>query len=552
MERNAAVLNNLRISTRLKFMIAVPLLVLLAISLLGWHGMKGTTAGLKEVYEDRSATRHLGVVTADMYRVRMVLMTAMAVEDAKEVERLAKGLDGRIESIRKSWAAYLEKAATPEEKALSQAVGQELEKLLGTVFQPAIKALQAGDLAGAKKISMQQDNRAMTTKVREGLDRLDAMLEKASRQQYETAVSSAGTVNVTNLAALVCATVLLTLFGWRVMRAITVPVAAMQRALVEAQRANDLTQRVEVKSGDEIGQMARAFNSLMETLQGTLKKVVDGAHEVSSAAAQMATASSQITQSARVQSESAASTAAAVEQVTVSIGQVAESTRETRVASEQACQLSQAGEKTARDTASQMMKTADSVGQSMQLIENLSRRSNEISGIVKVIRDIAEQTNLLALNAAIEAARAGEQGRGFAVVADEVRKLAERTSTSTSEIAAMIEAIQGEVHSAVGNLKANNEQVAQGRGLAEEVAALLTRINDGARSTMQRIHDISSAASEQTTASTAIAKNVERVAQMTEETSAAAGQASTVADQLESLASKLHGEVARFRIERAA
>jgi methyl-accepting chemotaxis protein len=236
-----------------------------------------------------------------------------------------------------------------------------------------------------------------------------------------------------------------------------------------------------------------------------------------------------------------------VEEVTVSIGQVAETTRETRSASEQACQLSQAGEKTARDTASQMVKTADSVGQSMRLIENLSRRSHDISGIVKVIRDIAEQTNLLALNAAIEAARAGEQGRGFAVVADEVRKLAERTSTSTSEIAAMIEAIQGEVSSAVENLKSNNEQVAQGKGLAEEVAAILARINEGARTTMQRIHDISSAASEQTTASTDIARNVERIAQMTEETSAAVSQASSTAHQLESLASKLHGEIAQFR-----
>jgi methyl-accepting chemotaxis protein len=540
-------LDNLRISTRLKLMIALPLLVLFGSALLGWHGVNSATDGLHAVYEDRSATRHLGVVSADMYRVRMVLMTAAVLDDPKEVEQLGKDLDSRIESIRKAWESYRALDANTMEKALAQETNTDLQRLLNTLFQPAVKALQSGDVAGMKKLVMEQENRAMTTKVREGLDMLEEQVESGSRKQYEAAAERGQRLGIEMIAGLTAATLVLTVLGWRVMRAIVVPVATMRRALVEAQRSNDLTQRVEVKSRDEIAQMAQAFNSLMQALQGTLKKVVDGAHEVSSAAAQMASTSSQITQSARVQSESAASTAAAVEEVTVSIGQVAESTRETKSASEQACQLSQTGEKTARETASQMVKTADSVGESVRLIEDLSRRSNEISGIVKVIHDIAEQTNLLALNAAIEAARAGEQGRGFAVVADEVRKLAERTASSTSEIAAMIEAIQGEVRSAVHNLKANNEQVAQGKELAEEVAAILARINESSRATMQRVHDISSAATEQTTSSTDIAKNVERIAQMTEETTAAVGQASATAEQLETLASSLHEEVAKFR-----
>jgi methyl-accepting chemotaxis protein len=286
---------------------------------------------------------------------------------------------------------------------------------------------------------------------------------------------------------------------------------------------------------------------LMAGLQGTLNRVRAEAEQVASAATQMAAASGHITESSRAQSASAASTAAAVEQVTVSINQVAANSRETRGVSEQACQLSSEGEQSARAAADQMLDTAEAVATSMQLIEQLSQRSMEISGIVKVIRDIAEQTNLLALNAAIEAARAGEQGRGFAVVADEVRKLAERTASSTSEISAMIEAIQTEVAHAVENLKENNEQVGRGKSLAEQVAATLARINEGARITMERINDISSAAAEQGTASNDIARNVERIAQMTEETNLSVSQAAVSAEQLKLLASQLHGEVAQFR-----
>src|SRR5215831_7599127 len=235
MERIREVLHNLKISTRLKFMIAVPLLMMLGTSILSWHRMNGSTAGLQAVNEDRAATYHLGSVGSDMYHVRMVLMTGMITEDPKEVERLAKGLDARIESIRKSWAAYLARAATPEEKALSSVIGQDLEQVLGAALQPAIKALQAGDLAAVRKITMQQDNRALTTKVREGLDKLEVLLEKGAREQHAAAVDRTQELNLMNMATLACATVLLTMFCWWVMRAITVPVSAMQRALVEAQ-----------------------------------------------------------------------------------------------------------------------------------------------------------------------------------------------------------------------------------------------------------------------------------------------------------------------------
>jgi methyl-accepting chemotaxis protein len=540
-------LKHLKISTRLRMMAVMPLVFLLAVSIFAWSGLRSGVEGLKTVQADTKTGNLLSSIVTDMYRIRLVLSNSIVTDDAQERARLLKTADERMTEIMKHWNGYIDHGMSAEEKALADKAGKDLDKMLDGTVQPAIAALRRGDREAATTITMSDESRQVVIAVREQLDALLALQQKTADQLYVAAEHRAVVLNWASVGVFFAAALILGIFSWLTIGAIRRPVEGMRAALVQAQLENDLTQRVKVTGKDEVSEMARAFNTLMDSLQTTLNQVRTDAQEVSSAATQMASASSQITESSRVQSESAASTAAAVEEVTVSINQVADNTRETRQVSEQAAELSIQGEKSARAAAEQMLGTAQSVGLSMQLIERLSQRSHEISGIVKVIRDIAEQTNLLALNAAIEAARAGEQGRGFAVVADEVRKLAERTSTSTSEISGMIDAIQGEVARAVENLKSNNEQVAQGKSLAEEVAATLARINEGARITMERINDISSAASEQGTASNDIARNVEKIAQMTEETSAAISQASTTAQQLEALATKLHAEVSQFK-----
>jgi methyl-accepting chemotaxis protein len=537
----------LTIATRLKIMALLPLAILLGISVLAWLGLKTDSDALKEQHANSEMSRMIGGINTDMYRIRLALANAVIVDEPPETAQLVKAADERMTEIMRSWNTYIDHGLTPAEKELADKAGKDLDRMLDNQVQPALVALRRGDKEAAKTIIMHEDSRALSNSVREQLEKLQALQESGGKMLYEQSHERSLMITYGMGGAFALAALLLFWFSWRTSSAITRPVERMRSALMEAQRSSDLTQRVEERGRDEVSQMARAFNALMESLQETLNRVMAGAQQVSTAATQMAAASSQITESSRVQSESAASTAAAVEEVTVSINQVADSTRETRGVSEQACVLSTEGEKSARAAAEQMNGTAQSVHHSMELIERLSQRSKDISGIVKVIRDIADQTNLLALNAAIEAARAGEQGRGFAVVADEVRKLAERTATSTSEISAMIEAIQGEVGRAVENLKTNNAQVAQGKSLAEQVAATLARINEGARLTMERINDISSAASEQGTASNDIARNVEKIAQMTEENSAAITQASSTARELEALASRLHADVAQFK-----
>jgi methyl-accepting chemotaxis protein len=331
-----------------------------------------------------------------------------------------------------------------------------------------------------------------------------------------------------------------------VRRRIMEPVALLGHVMRVMGEDHNFSRRAGTQGHPAIGRVSGEFNALMSAIQASMQRVLGEASEVNAAATRVAGAPLQIGAGLREQGELAAATAAAVGAMTAGINQVADNARAATDASLDSSRLSEQSGKTARDAAAEMARIADSVNQSAQLIETLSRRSSEISGIVQVIKDIAEQTNLLALNAAIEAARAGEQGRGFAVVADEVRKLAERTAGATTEISAMIEAIQSEINAAVKNLGAGNERVSLGVKLAEDVAGALAAINGGVQSALARISDIAQATGGHGAASTQIAGNIGRMVRMAEENAAAVARAVEDAQRVGQAAAKLQAEAGRF------
>ncbi|MBK9447759.1 MAG: methyl-accepting chemotaxis protein [Betaproteobacteria bacterium] len=312
--------------------------------------------------------------------------------------------------------------------------------------------------------------------------------------------------------------------------------------------SGDLTVRIELQCRDELMQVAGSFNRMATAVNDTVRNVRTNADAVSSAAERTATSSGEIALSSQNQSEAASSMAAAVEQTTVGIDHISTNARDARDISARSGELSAQGGDLVQTVVAEMGEIASAVSASASAVEELGRRSDEISSIVEVIKEIADQTNLLALNAAIEAARAGEQGRGFAVVADEVRKLAERTAKSTQQISAMIGSIQQETRSAVDAMKAGVEKVDRGVELTSRAGEAMAEVRRGAEQVVEVVREISDALREQTTASSDIARNVETIAQMAEENSAAVSENHATAEQLEKLAAALQNEVARFKV----
>jgi methyl-accepting chemotaxis protein len=287
---------------------------------------------------------------------------------------------------------------------------------------------------------------------------------------------------------------------------------------------------------------------MRNNLLGNASLIKQSTGKLDRAARDLTSSSNTSAQAAMTQSEAASGMAAAVEELSVSIDQVGEHANEASSVSRESGELSAQGGSVIHAAANEIGHIAEAVQGSAKTIRELESYSTEISTIVGVIKEIADQTNLLALNAAIEAARAGEQGRGFAVVADEVRKLAERTANSTQQITGMIDKVQSGARRAVEEMEASVKRVSDGVELAHQAGNSISSIQSSSERVMHAVTDINHALMEQSIAAREIAQNVERVAQMTEQGSHASRQASGVAEDVVQLSGELKRLADLFKI----
>lgn len=312
--------------------------------------------------------------------------------------------------------------------------------------------------------------------------------------------------------------------------------------------AGNLAEPVRVRAGDTDSLLA-----VMHAMQGNLRTMITGvigeAERLARDAGVLLTSAEQAQERSQEQSEAAQAIAAAVEQMTVSIDQISHSAGDAHQAATASGQLADQGGTVIQQVSAEINRLSSAVNASSGQIRELEKHSEDISSIVNVIKEIADQTNLLALNAAIEAARAGEQGRGFAVVADEVRKLAERTSASTAEIAQTIARIQSGTHEAVASMDHGVAQAAGGVALTSEAGASIVRIRDGAQHVIEVVAVISDSIHEQSAASNEIANRIERIAHMAEMSADEVVKTAAAARDLRETSHTLHESVARFKLD---
>lgn len=321
-------------------------------------------------------------------------------------------------------------------------------------------------------------------------------------------------------------------------------VSFAERSIAE----NDFSGAVPEHGATEVARTGKAFNQLIGKFRSIIQDTKRSSDQITGVAHNLSVSSQHVGESSVVQSSAAEAVAAAVEESSVSISETSANARSVASVVENAREDTENALAVMRETVHNMNLIARLIGDSGTSVEHLDESSQKIGHIVQVIKEIADQTNLLALNAAIEAARAGEQGRGFAVVADEVRKLAERTRLATGEISSLIKEIQDGIGGTVTAMQQANVQADASLNLVNRTEKALYQIEEGSQEVAENVQNISSALSEQDAAIREIAVSVEKIAQMTESNNAEANANNQTATQLDSLSMQLRNAVAVYKV----
>jgi methyl-accepting chemotaxis protein len=467
----------------------------------------------------------------------------------RELDKNVKDWSSRKTKVLQDIDQVIKNADTPEGKKLGEDTKlaiQNIARLFEDKMLPLLKTSE-GITPEIRELDDQIDKQVEAVEVL--MDKIVASLQKEMAESDKA--FDANIQNATLMCLLMGVAGLLLqagLAGW-LLRTIMKPVDALRLMLMDiSQGEGDLTKRLDDSTGDELAEIGRYFNLFIEKLRGIIANISRTSGEVAGASSHLHGISERIATGSEEVAAQAGTVATAGEEMSATSADIAQNCQRAAESAQQASQTASRGATVVEKTVAVMGQIAYKVQESSRTVASLGARSDQIGAIIGTIEDIADQTNLLALNAAIEAARAGEQGRGFAVVADEVRALAERTTRATKEIGDMIKAIQRETGEAVTVMEQGVLQVTEGTGEAaksgEALQEILLQINE----VVLQVNQIATAAEEQTATTSEISSNIVQITEVMQQTSQGSQESATAASQLRGNASELQRLVQQFKL----
>ena len=547
---------NLNIKSKLLGMTIVLLVMMVVVGSVGLYGFRQSNLALEGVFQVNMNNSALLTKIDGLMRANRIQMLLSLQHDPKSEfsslhehptsahTDLAKKYIADIDQL---WNEYTTNLTDAKSKELADTFSKDRQKYIKEGLEPAIDAVLAEDYHAGYRItfdvinpSIQKANRSMDILMQNEVD-LAKKAHAASQQQYKL------------FRNLIFATILLALAiglttGLVIAGSIGRSSASLQDTAAQLAKGN-ITVRSQISSNDELGVIGGSFNQIADTLQSAMERVSSCSGSLTMAAAELRANAEQIaTGTAHVASQ-AVSAATAGEEMAATSNDIASSCSMAVESVNRASATATSGAAVVQQTVEGMARIAGKVQDSARTVESLGARSDQIGAIIGTIEDIADQTNLLALNAAIEAARAGEQGRGFAVVADEVRALAERTTRATREIGEMIKAIQAETRNAVAAMEEGVREVERGTEDAARSGRALGEILAQVNEVTGQINQIATAAEEQTATTNEISNNMQHITEVVKETAGSSQMTADAAGRLAGLAQELQSVVAQFRLK---
>jgi methyl-accepting chemotaxis protein len=534
---------NLRIGTKLMTSFSLVAVIAAIVGLFGFNGINKVKEAKDGIYmEHLLPISELGDIGQNVLTIRGHVLAAsnaptpaMKEKYTTQAESIAKDVDGLVEKFGKN-------KMTKEEQSSYNQLKENWGKYHPIVTQ-ACEYIAHGKSDAALALIYGPGLQPVTD-TRAALKALVLSSQQASEETNKASDEAIATT-LTSMILILCVGVVIAIaLGVFISKIISKPVNDVIANIDNA----DLNSQFNSDRQDEIGGLQRSFDKFVTSIKDTLLQVAEASSAVASASSQISSSTEEMAAGAQEQTSQAGEVASAVEEMTKTIVENSRNASSTADTAKQARMSAEEGGKIVEETVTGMKRIAEVVNKSAVTVKALGHSSDQIGEIIGVIDDIADQTNLLALNAAIEAARAGEQGRGFAVVADEVRKLAERTTKATKEIADMIKKIQSETIGAVSSMEEGTKEVDSGIKLADKAGSSLNEIVTTSQKVMDMVTQIAAASEEQSSASEQISKNVEAISSVTSESAQGTQQIARAAEDLNRLTENLQQLVGKFNL----